>query len=198
MNSISNLAELARRALLGEGDAVEALMRELSPTIVRTARLVVGPASSVGEDAAQEALIDVNRAIGTLRDPQTVVAWAMRITVARALKLARRERLKSRLWASSPSDVRADGIDTSATAAVIREAFYRLPPKLRAVAVLRLYLEFSEAETARATHSPTTSACMTTRTKSFRTRSSSPSCGCRSTTSSRAWSGIGRTRSKSP
>lgn len=149
MKSASDLAQLARRAALGEKDAGDVLMRELSPAIVRTARLVVGPGSSVAEDAAQEAVIDVSRAIGTLREPEAVVGWAIRITVARAIKVSRRERLKSRIWPQAASEL-ADQFDLSATAAVIREEFYRLPPKLRAVAVLRLYLDFSEADTARA------------------------------------------------
>src|SRR5439155_1280228 len=56
-------------------------------------RLVGGAGAWEAEDAAQEALLDVSRAIGSLRDPSAVTAWALRIAARRALKAARRQRL---------------------------------------------------------------------------------------------------------
>lgn len=143
------LAHLARRASNGDRIVLEALLEELQPLVVRTTRLIVGSGSPAAEDAAQEALLDVARGIGELREPDAARAWAIRVASTRALKVARRERLMSLrraeltddLRAASPADVRASAI---------KDAFDRLPPALRATAVLRLYVGLSEAETAEA------------------------------------------------
>ena len=74
-------------------------------------------------------------------------AWALRLTVRRALKVARRERL--RLFSTSKLDpelMHAEPADERRAA--LRAAFAALPPRLRAVAVLRLYVGLSESETA--------------------------------------------------
>src|SRR5438270_3063851 len=88
-----DVADLARGAVAGDRRALEDLLAELRPSLVRTVRLVVGAGSWEAEDAAQEALLDVARAIGSLRDPDAVRQWAMRIATRRALKAARRQRL---------------------------------------------------------------------------------------------------------
>jgi len=141
------LAHLARRAAGGDTGALDELVRELEPLVVRTVRLIVGAGSWTAEDAAQDALLDVARGIPTLREPDAVRAWALRVATTRAVKVARRERLVSarratlvdRELAVEPSDERAGAL---------KDAFDRLPPKLRATAVLRLYVGLSESETA--------------------------------------------------
>lgn len=143
----SSLPQLARRAVAGEAGALERLLGELQPLIVRTARLVVGPGSWAAEDAAQEAMIDVQRGIGRLREPEAVHAWALRIATARALKIARRERLLS-LRRAPPDDAELTVTAPDARTTELKAAFYRLPPRMRAVAVLRLHVGLSEAETA--------------------------------------------------
>ena len=84
---------LASRARGGDAAALNDLLAELRPLVVRTARLVVGSGSWAAEDAAQEALVDISRGIGRLRDPAAVRTWALRVAIRRALKVARRERL---------------------------------------------------------------------------------------------------------
>ena len=84
---------LASRARGGDAAALNDLLAELRPLVVRTARLVVGSGSWAAEDAAQEALLDISRGISGLRDPAAVRTWALRVAVRRALKVARRERL---------------------------------------------------------------------------------------------------------
>jgi RNA polymerase sigma factor (sigma-70 family) len=151
MNESDALALLARRASEGDDGALNELLVELGPQLVRTVRLVVGAGSPTAEDAAQEALIDVMRGIGKLREPTAVRAWAMRVATARALKIARRERLRALVFplvetpeprlASAPPDDRL---------AELKRAFDRLPPRMRSIAVLRLYNGLSERETAAA------------------------------------------------
>src|ERR671929_2454017 len=93
MAAIADLPDLARRAAGGEEAARSELLRELQPLIVRTTRLIVGSGFGAAEDAAQDALIDVLRGLGSLQDPQAITAWACRIATRRALRVARRERL---------------------------------------------------------------------------------------------------------
>ncbi len=143
------LTQLARRALDGDRASLGALLRELEPTIVRATRLIVGSGSWAAEDAAQDALLDVARGIGGLRDPEAARAWALRIATTRALKVARRERMLS-LRKAPFDDVPVVAEAPDGRSRALKEAFDRLPPALRTTAVLRLYVGLSEQETAEA------------------------------------------------
>jgi RNA polymerase sigma factor (sigma-70 family) len=147
VESDDQLVRLARRAVAGDRDALDELLRELEPLVVRAARLIVGSGSWTAEDAAQEALLDVARGVTTLRAPEAVRTWALRIATTRAIKVARRERLLSlrRAPASAP-ELHIEPSDERSAA--LKEAFDRLPPRLRATAVLRLYVGLTEAEAA--------------------------------------------------
>jgi RNA polymerase sigma factor (sigma-70 family) len=146
----ADIADLARRARVGETAARDELLRELEPLVVRTVRLIVGSGSWAAEDAAQDALVDISRGVHALRDPQAVTAWAMRVATQRAIKVSRRERL--RLLRRAPSldpELLAHSSDGApGKAAAIKAAFDLLPPRLRATAVLRLHAGLSEAEAA--------------------------------------------------
>jgi DNA-directed RNA polymerase specialized sigma24 family protein len=89
-----DLRSLAKRASTGDTESLAELLAELRPAVVRVTRLVVGPGSWAAEDAAQDALIDISQSIALLRDPSAVRAWAMKIAVSRAVKVARKERMK--------------------------------------------------------------------------------------------------------
>jgi RNA polymerase sigma factor (sigma-70 family) len=141
------LQSLAARAAKGDDVALNELLERLRPTLVRAARLIAGAGTSAGEDAAQEALLDVARGLRGLREPEAVQAWALRVAVRRAMKIARRERLRrSEMLSDAPI---TQSVDDERRSSAVREAFYSLPPRLRAVAVLRLYVGLSENETAR-------------------------------------------------
>lgn len=143
----SDIFDLARRASAGEAVASDELLRELQPLVARTVRLVVGSGSWVAEDAAQDALLDIDRGIHALRDPRQVRSWALRVATRRAVKVARRERLLSLRRAPYLDPLLRDGPEAGLSAA-IKEAFDLLPPRLRATAVLRLHAGLSEEETA--------------------------------------------------
>jgi RNA polymerase sigma-70 factor (ECF subfamily) len=142
------MLHLARRASGGDRDALESLLRELEPTIVRAVRLVVGSGSWVAEDAAQEALLDVARGIGGLREPAAAYAWALRVATTRALKVARRESLVASRRAAAQADAKLRVVGEDERAAALKTAFDGLPPAQRATAVLRLYVGLSVEETA--------------------------------------------------
>ncbi len=145
-----DIVDLARRASAGESAAADELMRELEPLVVRTVRLVVGSGSRAAEDAAQDALLDIDGGIHSLRDPRAVKAWALRVATRRALKVSRRERLLSlrRAHNLDPELLAESGEPETGRSAAIKAAFDLLPPRLRATAVLRLYVGLSEDETA--------------------------------------------------
>lgn len=140
-------ASLAVRAHAGDSAALDALLAELRPLIVQTARLVVGSGSWAAEDAAQDALLEISRGIGKLRDPEAVRTWALMIATRSALKSARRERLLRRRASHAVEDLVAPST-ADGRAVALKQAFDRLPPRLRATAVLRLQAGLSEAETA--------------------------------------------------
>jgi RNA polymerase sigma factor (sigma-70 family) len=142
------LENLARRALEGDRAAFNALFALLRPEIVRVTRLIVGPGSWSAEDAAQEACLDILEGLRGLRDPSAVRTWSLRIASRRALKQARRDRLllRRRAHPDSIEGLMPSG-STGAPRALI-DAFYGLPPRLRVVAVLRLFAGVSEQETA--------------------------------------------------
>lgn len=118
--------------------------------VVRTVRLVVGSGSWAAEDAAQDALLDIDRGIHSLRDPQSVKAWALRVATQRAIKVSRRERVLSLRQAPNldPELVSESGQTAIGRSAAIKAAFDLLSPRLRATAVLRLHVGLSEEETA--------------------------------------------------
>ena len=140
------MVSLASRACGGDAAALNELLAELRPQVVRTARLIVGSGSWAAEDAAQEALLDISRGIGRLRDPTAVQTWALRVAVRRAFKVARRERLR-RVW-NGPRIEEHQPVLREGREAALKQAFDSLPPRLRATAVLRLQAGLSENETA--------------------------------------------------
>lgn len=141
------LTALARRAIEGDAQSLETFLRELQPLIIRTVRLIVGSGSWAAEDAAQEALLDVARGIRGLREPEAARGWALRVATTRALKVAARERLVA-LRRATLDDVEVVSEPVDERSAAVKDAFDRLPPGLRATAVLRLYVGLSESETA--------------------------------------------------
>jgi RNA polymerase sigma factor (sigma-70 family) len=121
---------------------------ELRPLVVRTVRLVVGAGSAIAEDAAQEALLELDGALPQLREPLAARAYAARIAARVALRIARRER-RLRLLGVVERQIEPEPAQP-ADLVELKHAFDSLPPRQRAVAVLRLYVGLSEQETAEA------------------------------------------------
>ena len=138
---------LAKRAHRGDPAALNQLLCELRPVIVRTVRLIVGSGSWAAEDAAQDALFDISRGIGNLRAPEAVEIWCLRIATRHAVRTARKERLRRLRISPLPAELLQEA-PREGRAAALKEAFDRLPPRLRATAVLRLQAGLTEDETA--------------------------------------------------
>lgn len=130
---------VVRAAQRGEPEAVDALVRELSPYIGRICGAI---ALDDADDALQEALIAVVRNLRSLREPAAVRAWARRIAVREAVRVAGRRPL-----VAQTETVTAAEVDIEA-AVDVRAVLDRLPPDQRAVLVLRDLDGLSEAEVA--------------------------------------------------
>jgi RNA polymerase sigma-70 factor (ECF subfamily) len=152
MEVVPATVSLASRACAGDAAALDDLLSELRPLVVRATRLVVGSGSWAAEDAAQEALLDISRGISRLRDPTVVRTWALRVAMRRAIKVARRERLlrAGNAPTSAKRPHESELASSDGRKAALKQAFDTLPARLRATAVLRLQAGLSEKETARA------------------------------------------------
>lgn len=145
--SVTEGSATARRA----GTAAAVLV-ELQPVVVKTVRLVVGSGSVIAEDAAQEALLELSRALPRLRSGRSARAFAAKIAARVALRAVKRERrfgllgLRVRELPASASATNAQPTEL----VELKEAFDRLPARQRATAVLRLHVGLSEHETAEA------------------------------------------------
>src|SRR5581483_8296609 len=122
-----------------------------SETLLRTAYLIVWDLGEA-EDLVQETLFEVARRWPRIRRMEHPIAYARRILVNRALSgSARRTRRRQELIAPMPADRAAesagagdiDGQDE------LMSALAALPPRQRAVLVLRYFLD-PEAEVAAA------------------------------------------------
>jgi RNA polymerase sigma factor (sigma-70 family) len=140
--------DIAALQLDDDLQSARATLVELRPLVVRTVRLVVGAGSMIAEDAAQDALIELSRALPQLRDPEAIRAYAARIAARVAIKAARRERRWSLLGWQSRQSVESLRAQQPPELLELKEAFDALPPRQRATAVLRLYVGLSEHETA--------------------------------------------------
>ena len=124
-------------------------------TLLRAAFLIVWDLAEA-EDVVQETLLTVARRWPRVRRMEHPLAYARRILVNRALSAApRRVRAREELTGLQAPD-RADGADDTADAHAIHardelmQALAALPPRQRAVLVLRYFLDLPEAEVAAA------------------------------------------------
>jgi RNA polymerase sigma factor, sigma-70 family len=155
----AELNHAAAAAAAGDPRARDAFLEMIRQPILRYCRARVGPSVRVqtGEDVAQDVLMAVVEALPRYR-PSEVPAMAFiygiaRNKVADSLRASGRDR-------SDPTDVLPDSISTapepeenamiSADARQLRKLLDQLPPAHREVLVLRVAMQFSAEETARA------------------------------------------------
>jgi RNA polymerase sigma factor (sigma-70 family) len=143
MDSSQGLAAKVRAAQTGDTLAMNAVLDELGPYVLRICRPI---AFGEAEDAAQEALALVFQQLDRLREPDAIRGWARTIAVREAVRSARRREL-----AGIPSElleIEAHHLDVDLSLD-IRRQLAQLAPEQRAVLVLRELEGLSEAQVAR-------------------------------------------------
>jgi RNA polymerase sigma-70 factor (sigma-E family) len=124
-----------------------AYMQARQPALLRTAFLLTGDAHTA-EDVVATALAKLYLAWDRVRDRESVDGYVRRIIANETTSLWRRPWRRREIAAEVlPERGQQDAYDDGRTAALWR-AVSSLPPRQRAVVVLRYYEELSEAEIA--------------------------------------------------
>jgi RNA polymerase sigma-70 factor (sigma-E family) len=121
-------------------------------TLLRAAYLIVGDLGEA-EDLVQDTLFEIARRWPRVRRMEHPVAYARRILVNRALCGApRHARRRGELVADAPPERAGPSIESEVLGAhdELISALAELPPRQRAVLVLRYFLDLPEAEVAAA------------------------------------------------
>jgi RNA polymerase sigma-70 factor (sigma-E family) len=139
-------------ARLSEDDeaAFDAFVAGRRTSLMRTAFLLTGEAHRA-EDLVQAALMEVFRRWPRLRDRTDPVGYARKTVVTTHLNLVRRLSWREVPVAGFPDvGVLGDEHDETVQRLALRAALLQLPPRMRAVLVLRYFDDLSEQDTAAA------------------------------------------------
>ncbi|SEH00287.1 RNA polymerase sigma-70 factor, sigma-E family [Nonomuraea solani] len=117
-----------------------------STSLLRTAILVCGAARHDAEDLVQHALEKVYRNWARIRHDNPE-AYAKKVVVNAAISKARRHKVVREIMFARPPETEAGSPDLDLRDTLMGE-LRRLPPKMRAVLVLRYWEDQSESSTA--------------------------------------------------
>ncbi len=126
----------------GFGDFVE----QWSPALLRVAFLLTGD-RGLAEDLLQTALLKTSRRWSRIADQEAAYPYVRRVLVTTSASWRRRRRVGEVLTDRLPESATPGGETAPGRAVAALEA---LPPRMRAVIVLRYYEDLSEADTAAA------------------------------------------------
>jgi RNA polymerase sigma-70 factor (ECF subfamily) len=138
-------ADLVLEALAGGTEAYDELYVRHRDGVARAAYVVLWDAH-LAQDVAQEAFLVGWRDLRRLREPRLFRAWVTGV----ALNLCRRRSVRRRM-AERPLETRPELAvppGGSEVVLMVRDAVAALPARMRDVAVLRFYGEYSEPEIA--------------------------------------------------
>jgi RNA polymerase sigma factor (sigma-70 family) len=155
---VDPLRGLANLAATGDLRAQRTLLVELGPSLLRTARAILGAANSEVEDALQESMAALVSALPGFRGECSVRHFASRVTVQTALRVRRRARLRARYVGVAVAEELADVAslelspaehsDAARRRAALRELLLELPEIHSEVLALHIVLGFTIEETA--------------------------------------------------
>ena len=117
------------------------------PALVRYAAVVCGDASE-GEELAQAALVRVAARWRLLRDRDNIDAYVRTAIVRAHINQRNRLRRREKPVADPPVTLSADPTEGASRGLDVRRALATLPPRQRAVLVLRYLDDLSELQTA--------------------------------------------------
>lgn len=141
---------LVRRAVDGDPQAFEELIRDAGPRLLATARKILRDPDAA-EDALQQAVILAWRKLPRLREPERFDAWLYKILVSCCYAEGRRARrfaAKVQAVSLEPEGASADDLDRWLDRESIEQAFRSLTPAHRAVVVLHHYAGLPLVEVA--------------------------------------------------
>jgi RNA polymerase sigma-70 factor (sigma-E family) len=118
-----------------------------TPALLRTAYLLTGDRDDA-EDLLQEALFRLSRAWRRVSESMSLDAYVRRTMVNLCTSRWRRRRVRTVTVAAVPERWRADDADRFSDRDEIWRALATVPPRMRAVLVLRFYEDLSEVDTA--------------------------------------------------
>jgi RNA polymerase sigma-70 factor, ECF subfamily len=137
----------------GDDDAFETLVRARMPILLRTARTFLRSEEDA-RDAVQEAFVSLFRSIGSFEGTAQLSTWLHRILVNCCLmKLRTLRRHPEEVLDGehiTPRESAEAAVERSETRRLVRASIDRLPPRYRAVVLLRDLEELSTRETAEA------------------------------------------------
>lgn len=151
--------DLICRCQTGDEEAFAALFHQYKNLVYKTAYLMLGDTDEA-EDALQEVFLQVHRSLSTFEPSKgAFTTWLYRITVNHCLSRRRKRRplsisleeiLALELTEPLSFQDRLEEEDDE----IVQKALSRLSEKLRAVVVLRYYLQLSYAEIAQIQNIP--------------------------------------------
>ena len=124
-----------------------AFVEQWSPALLRVAFLLTGD-RWLAEDLLQTALLKTSRRWSRIADHQAAYPYVRRVLVTTYAGWRRRRRVSEVLTGQLPEHLPTDRDEAVPGRAVA--ALDALPPRMRAVIVLRYYEDLSEADTAAA------------------------------------------------
>jgi len=138
-----------REPASGHSREFHAYVRDRSPALLRTAYLLTGNAEEA-EDLLQDALARLLNAWSRVREKDALDAYVRRTMVNLRTSRWRLRRVTAIPVAELPETAVHDEHHAPADRDAMWAALLRLPPRMRAVLVLRFYEDLSEAEAAAA------------------------------------------------
>jgi len=142
------LRELARQAVAGDRDALQGVFAALFPLIHKHLSFVLGFGPLV-EDAVQDSMLAIHRALPGFRGEASVATWALAIASRTCARYARRER-KHRVAdvgrAIEDALFSADSTTSGIELELLVRALGRLKLKKRQAFVLMAILDYSASE----------------------------------------------------
>jgi len=157
--SASALTELAENAVrTGEPAAVRRFLEGIAPSVRGVCRAVMGTGHADLEDAIQECLIEILRALPKYRFEGTIVGYASRIALRcsiAARKRGRSREQRARLLADLEAVTATSGThDAGPGLWFLCDIIDELPKVQAEAVVMRMVLGYSVEEIAVATHVP--------------------------------------------
>ena len=149
----SNVEETVKRAQDGDNEAFEELFKRFGRALFGTIARIVGDKDSA-QELFQDVFLKIYRRLSSFNHRSSFYTWAYRIAVNMSLnhlksQSSRREtQLEPSQWESMPS-AGNDNKDAVFLQEATRAAIQKVPPRQRAVLVMRIYDGMDYATVAR-------------------------------------------------